>query len=463
MKNVLLFLLLLPLSASAGSGSIFIKGKVENAANDTLRLLWLPHHFADREQQVTVLLDKKKNYAVTLQQSTPVYLNISYGNTSWLLYALPGDTLLVDLKGKADAYKPAFAGKRAADNTMLQEYMDRFKDNRKDIEQHLRNDSAFAFRNYRDTLEQRSLRFIRSRRSSISPAFYYQLTTDVRYACNLDKLSYLKRNRMYSIRPGEEETALPGYFNFIYRRGIINDSALVSPAYTRFIDGYLFYSYLRTVNFSRGKMNVTSEELFSYAKIIYDGKTLEQELVNLLRFALTREETKGAELILAELQQHKFDTAIINPYERQLIRLKAFGPGALAPVFTLTDVNGKTVSLSDFRGKPVYLDFWASWCGPCMREMPSSAELKKKFAGKDIVFLYVSLDTDEQKWRDAIKNKNIEGIHLIVGKSDVVQNYRISSIPRYFIINRKGELVDINAPRPSDKSLEGKLNELLVQ
>lgn len=463
MKNVLLLLLFVPFGVSAGTGSIFIKGKVENATNDTLRFSWLPHHFSEREEQAVVLLDKKKNYTVTLQQTTPVYINISYANTAWLLFALPGDTLLVDLKGKPEVRKPVFAGKRAGDNTMLQEYMTQFKDNRKDIEQHLRTDSAYVYRNYRDTLEQRSLRFIRAKKGSISPAFYYQLSTDVRYASCIDKLNYLKRNRMYSIRPGEEESTLPGYFNFIYRRGIINDSALVSPAYTRFIDNYLFYQYLRTVNFSRGKMNVTSAELYNYAKIIYDGKTLEQELVNLLRFAITRDEGESAGQILADLQQRKYDTTVINPFERQLIRLKAFGPGAMAPDFKLLDPDGKPVSLADFRGKIVYLDFWASWCGPCMREMPASAELKKKFAGKDVAFLYVSLDTDEQKWRDAIKNKNIEGKHAIVGKSDVTKAYRISTIPRYILINRKGELVDINAARPSDKGLEQKLNELLIQ
>lgn len=463
MKSVLLCLILLPFTLTAGTNAILIKGKVENATNDTLRFHWLAHHFADREEQAVVLLDKKKNYTVTINQSSPVYLNLSYGNTSWLLYAIPGDTLTVELKGKKGEYKPVFTGKRGGDNTVLQEYMQQFKDNRKDIEQHLRSDSAFVFRKYRDTLEQRSMRFIRERKSKVSPGFYQQLTSDIRYAACIDKMNYLKRNRMYSIRPGEEETTLPGYFDFLYRRGIVNDSALVSPAYTRFIDLYLFHQYLRTVNFTRSKMNVTSEELYSYAKVIYDNKTLEQELVNLFRFAMTREETKGAEMILADLQQRKFDTTVINPMERQLIRLKAFGPGAMAPDFKLLDLDGKPVSLSDFRGKVVYLDFWASWCGPCMREMPASAELKKKFAGKDIAFLYVSLDSEEQKWRDAIKNKNIEGKHLIVGKSDVTQVYRISSIPRYIIINRKGELVDINAARPSDKGLEEQLNQLLVQ
>jgi thiol-disulfide isomerase/thioredoxin len=96
-------------------------------------------------------------------------------------------------------------------------------------------------------------------------------------------------------------------------------------------------------------------------------------------------------------------------------KVLALSPGNLAPAFNLTDITGNPVSLSDFAGKVVYLDFWASWCGPCMREVPFAKELKDRMEGyDDLVYLYISVDTDEQAWRKTVDEKEISGVHVNV-------------------------------------------------
>ena len=131
----------------------------------------------------------------------------------------------------------------------------------------------------------------------------------------------------------------------------------------------------------------------------------------------------------------------------------------------LTDLKGKKVKMDDFKGKVVYVDFWASWCGPCRGQMPFS---KKLHAGltekqkKQIVFLYISIDANEEAWRKAIVDLEIEGVNVISPgnwNSDVCKYYQINSIPRYMIMNKKGEIVEFNAKRPSDESLKDTLME----
>jgi|GEM_PF-779246 len=463
-RNLLSVLcVLLCFSAAAQQKKIIIAGKVENATVDSFRLHWLENHFAERERFKDVRLDKKKKFRAELSGDRPLYVGLNYDKSATLLYVLPGDCLVVTLDGKDVSKNIRFAGARAEDNNVLQEYTAQFSALRKDNEMHMRGDSAKPYKAFRDTLEKQQLRFVEARKSRISPEFYVQLRSDIKYAACLDRITFVKRSRLYSIRPGEEESALPGYFDFMYKPGIINDSALVSPAYTRFLDMYLFHQFLRTVNFSRKDRAVNAANLFSYAKLVYTGASLDQELVSLAHFALATDETEAAGEILALLKTHGYDTAVTNKLEKKYKGLKAFGPGAPAPPFTLSDLAGKQVSLSDFKGKIVYLDFWASWCGPCMREMPGSAELKKKFTGQDVVFLYVSLDTDDAKWRKAITDKSIEGIHLIVGKSEVARDYSVNMIPRYVVIDKEGNLVDGNAARPSDKGTEELLKKLLAQ
>lgn len=100
-----------------------------------------------------------------------------------------------------------------------------------------------------------------------------------------------------------------------------------------------------------------------------------------------------------------------HPYVKQLdefIRLAEFNVGSTIPDFTLADPNGKMISIRDFRGKYVLVDFWASWCGPCLREMPNVVKLYKEYKGKNFEILGVSLDSKKEAWVAAIKKNNMK-------------------------------------------------------
>lgn len=140
-------------------------------------------------------------------------------------------------------------------------------------------------------------------------------------------------------------------------------------------------------------------------------------------------------------------------------------PGKKAPVFSLSDISGKKISLTKYRGKIIYLDFWASWCGPCRMEMPASKILQKQFVGKDVVFLYISLDDDKNSWLKALKAEELNGVHLHAPgwENSVAKKYGINGIPAYFLIGRNGEILENNASRPSDKSTVDLINKALLK
>lgn len=121
--------------------------------------------------------------------------------------------------------------------------------------------------------------------------------------------------------------------------------------------------------------------------------------------------------------------------------------------------------MKPYKGKVVYIDFWAPWCGPCMSEMPNSKELKKELAGKEVVFLYIGLSCTKQSWENTIKDKGIEGEHYFANDKDgklLSEKFNISGIPHYVLVDKTGKVVDDRAMRPGDKSkLVRKINGLL--
>jgi thiol-disulfide isomerase/thioredoxin len=129
------------------------------------------------------------------------------------------------------------------------------------------------------------------------------------------------------------------------------------------------------------------------------------------------------------------------------------------PSFTLTDENGKQVSLSDFKGKFVYLDFWASWCNPCMSEMPDTRRLQNDLKDKDMIWIFVSFDKDDVKWKKTVKAHGLKGIQLMAGDQNefLKKEFNFDSIPFYVWINKDGEMVMHDAPRPSAGGTERKL------
>jgi thiol-disulfide isomerase/thioredoxin len=114
--------------------------------------------------------------------------------------------------------------------------------------------------------------------------------------------------------------------------------------------------------------------------------------------------------------------------------------------------------LSKHKGKVVLVDFWASWCSPCRKEIPFLKELKSNFSDKELQIIEISIDTDYSAWVRASQIENLSGYennYIIANweKSKLYKNYKIQAIPRYLLFDKNGKIIDDDAPRPSDKEL----------
>lgn len=134
----------------------------------------------------------------------------------------------------------------------------------------------------------------------------------------------------------------------------------------------------------------------------------------------------------------------------------------MAPAFAVTTLDGRRLTLDDLQGKVVLLDFWATWCGPCREALPHMRKIAKSFEGQPLVVLSVSLDGDEQKWKDFIEKNGMTWLHYRDGgfEGRISKLFGIEAIPHTFTIDADGVLQDEHI---GDASIEGKLKKLVAR
>jgi len=154
--------------------------------------------------------------------------------------------------------------------------------------------------------------------------------------------------------------------------------------------------------------------------------------------------------------------------EKSYIALRKLAKGNPSPKFlNYENHKGGTTSLDDLKGKYTYIDIWATWCGPCIAQIPYLKKVDKEFHGKNIQFLSISIDVkkDYQKWKDMVKEKELGGIQLFADnnwKSTFITDYLIKGIPKFILLDPQGNIVTANAPRPSDDELTALFKELKI-
>lgn len=129
--------------------------------------------------------------------------------------------------------------------------------------------------------------------------------------------------------------------------------------------------------------------------------------------------------------------------------------------FTLTDLGGSKVSLSDYKGKSVYLNFFATWCPPCKGEMPDIEKVYRKYKDKDFVVLAVDLGEDKNTVNKFIKENGYSFKVLLDSDNSISEKYQISSIPVSLFIDKNGNVVQKRVGALGEAEMEQYINKLL--
>lgn len=143
-------------------------------------------------------------------------------------------------------------------------------------------------------------------------------------------------------------------------------------------------------------------------------------------------------------------------------------PGKPIPEFEGNTRDGKKMSINDFKGKIVYIDIWATWCAPCIAEIPASKKLQQEFSKEEYVqFLNISVDMNRSNWEKFIDGDRLwKGLHLIIAQDRIQSFYannKLFGIPAFILIDQSGNIVNMKAPRPSDEKIKIDIRRLLTE
>ncbi len=160
---------------------------------------------------------------------------------------------------------------------------------------------------------------------------------------------------------------------------------------------------------------------------------------------------EGLQTLKSLTEKYQLDPKWVREFEAR--RASVSGKPFPADV-ELYDLQGNKVDFAKFRGKYVYIDLWASWCVPCIREIPHLKQLEKELQNPDVVFLSVSVDNSVDAWKRKVKQLGLEGNLLNNKDNKLCDALNVKGIPFFLIYDRQGNLHTYNAPRPSDVRLK---------
>ncbi len=157
------------------------------------------------------------------------------------------------------------------------------------------------------------------------------------------------------------------------------------------------------------------------------------------------------EKLYARLSKIKIDSQRVAKLDSIYNLVKRMSKGTVAPDFRFYDIDSNVVTLSSLKGNLVYIDIWATWCSPCIKEVIPMQELIKEYQGKKIKFVSICRHDSYERWKKFVTVNELKGIQLYAPNADdeFFKHFLVDGIPRYILIDAEGKVIDHDAPRPS--------------
>lgn len=260
-------------------------------------------------------------------------------------------------------------------------------------------------------------------------------------------------------------------FDNINNQDLSNDSIISLKTYRFFLRNYALEKLNISKKIRHNETSYDNANAFDeiYKSNLFSKKAKEYLLYNFLR--ALGDEGKDISSRFSKFEGISNDLLAVNEIKNTyLTDLTKFKQELSKTNFITIKKGVKNLDqiINENKNKVIYIDFWASWCAPCRVAMPFSRKLRSEFKDKNVVFIYVSIDTDFEKWRNASEKERLSDtennlLSLNYPTATFYKELQLKTIPRYIIYDKRGKLVHQNAPSPESDEIKAELNKYLLE
>lgn len=453
-KLTLLLLVLLMFSCKKEEKPTYavISGTVENNTGETAFV-------RGNDFELRMPITENGTFSDTLHIKKDGFYDLYVGRERTGIYLEKGDNLSIKLDANQFDETIAYSGKGAAENNFLAAKYLWNESNLNFEELYTVDEKAFI-----DKLNEgdKKLDSLYKASNISNENFTKALAEEDKYTRAALIENYQDAYRYYS---GEEDYKVSSDFYAPLKDINYNDTLAFrySAAYQNLLETH-FNRLVNEETYEGGNKNQTVMYLKKVNETLPDGYAKDKIMSSYLQYGLkpdaSLDEAYG---IYKSSNPNAENLAMLT---KRYNKLKTITEGNPSPTFDFENHKGGTTILESLKGKYVYVDVWATWCGPCLREIPSLKKVEEDYKSKKIAFVSISIDEkkDYDKWKGMVTEKQLGGIQLMADnnwKSKFVEDYAILGIPRFILIDPQGNIVSADAPRPSDPALRKLFDELI--
>jgi len=451
---------------SKTSDTALISGKILNPTSEKLRIQDDSYFISTHTIDTIINIDSSGSFKLNFKLHEAGFYKINFENNNASFFLMPGDSIFI-LFNITNATKPFnVKGSNADKDEYITKYFDLCstfdfsyeKYFTKSPEQFVKSiDSLYTIIN--NHLKD----FQKNRNLNQQDLFLMMMKSHLSFEKSKLKAMYPIWYQSYL---GKYPELDKDYINNILDKKEINDNSnLKYQQFNEFLNFLIGYSTEKELK--QNKKYDTLEVPYPVARYKVINELLTNDLIkteqmfSFLNTQIREYGVAGLSDMLNEFNRICKDTCKKNKIQQSYLKMEKIKKGEKAPIFSCLNLDRNTVSLADFKGKYVYIDIWATWCGACRKEIQILEELKVKYSKKDIVFVSISIDNDFEKWKQFVKQNHMTGIQLISDEKNPVQNtYMTNGAPYFILIDKEQKIINSRAPRPS-MNIENLLNDCL--
>ena len=434
------------------SGPAIFKAHINGGAGMTVLMQGLDPF---QTQTDTFKVDGSGNLLISKNLEAPSYYNIIMveARSSFILFFHSGDTLFLDAQLETFAKSRKYSGNGAIYNNYLTSYMNSSNNFQQGIQKVFSKSETVAVQAMDSVrnINTKVLDELKSNNSDIDPVFLKFEQSRIKYEWALLHNIYPMYYKYYT-KMSDFETS-PNYTSYLAECDVNDTSLLSLDMYRIFLTTYVGYKmedYYADANLVQQQPSAILYRLNLIDKLFESKKIQELLAYEAVKNHIKERGIEEYDLYYDTYKELCPNTTYQSETDAMIAEKMYLQKGSPAFDFSFIDMDGNQVTMTDLKGKYVYMDVWATWCAPCKAEIPYLKKMEEDFHGKNIVFLSVSVDKDKSAWEQMVKNDQLKGLQLWAGQAmEFSTFYKITGIPRFMLFDTEGKILDINAKRPS--------------